>query len=168
MHKKFSRLGFFIIFFSISSTCLLFIPYPEAKFDELGCTDMTKDHHFDEMIEFPWRSYNQEIYLYINVSEGKITLQILDNEAYFNYLFEDLYVPYREFRNITELTTTIHLLPSFQGRGAILFIAEEDASFCRETKVSYFRYASSYGFFFLGIAVILFSYYINRRYKGKI
>lgn len=168
MHKKFSRLGFFIIFFSISSACLLFIPYPEAKFDELGCTDMTKDQHFTERIEFPWRSYNQDIYLYINVTEGILTLQILDNEAYFDYLFEDLYIPYREFRNITELNTTIHLLPSFQGIGAILFIAEEDTSLCKKINVSYFRYASSYGFFFLGIVVILISHCAYRRYKGKI
>lgn len=66
----------------------------------------------------------------------------------------------------------LQISPRFQGKMVIRFyadsgddVAEGDIIFYSEIKVSYIRYASSYGFVFLGVAVMLISYYGYRRYK---
>ena len=93
---------------------------------------------------------------------------------YPTYLKEEPYIPYWEVENITEFTKTIQISPPFQGNLFILFYAEEypvgeedDILYYSEIIVKYIRYASSYGSFFLGVAVLLVSSYAYRRYKWR-
>ncbi len=185
MTRKFPWLIFYIIVCSTASICLLFIPYPITKVLDDGNYSHTiskyKGYH-NIYVEFPWRSYNQEFFLnislpYGNISlpHGKISLQIFDINDLSSFFNEDLwgpYVRYLEVINTTGFTMNLQISPRFQGKMVIRFyadsgddVAEEDIIFYSEIKVSYLRYASSYGFVFLGIAVILISYYGYSRYR---
>ena len=167
MPRKFPWLLFFIVLFSTSSICLLFIPYHETKV-------LNNPTHFlgggiiwrDRIgVEFPWRSYNKEIFLNVSLTQGTINLQIFDNR-YNNE--EGLYW---EILNTTGFTTTIQISPPIKGYLYIYYdlqnVSDIFNDIYSEVKVSYLRYASSYGFFFLGVTVILISYYGYRRYKWR-
>ena len=189
MPRKFPWLIFYIIVFSTASVCLLFIPYPITKVLDDGNSSHTlsrsgyKSVH-GQYVEFPWRSYNQEFFLNIslphgNISlpHGKISLQIMDRNDLNSFKYGwpyDPYVPYLEVINTTGFTMNLQISPRFQGKMVIWFylddphdIDEEDIIFYSEIKVRYLRYASSYGLFFLGVAVILISYYGYRKYKWR-
>jgi len=189
MPRKFPWLIFYIIVFSTASACLLFIPYPITKVVDDGndchkfSLSLYKGAH-NEYVEFPWRSYNQEFFLnislpYGNISlpHGKISVQIFDINDLNSFFNEDRYGPYVRYLeaiNTTGFTMNLQISPRFQGIMVIRFyadspddVAEEDIIFYSEIEVSYLRYASSYGFIFLGIAVILISYYGYRRYKWR-
>ncbi len=180
MPRKFSWFIFFIIVSSTASAGLLFIPHPETKVLDSGYpTGMghglsQSNSYYREIIETPWRSHTQEIDLNIYVERGTISIQILDNIAFKFYLNGDPYAYYWEVENITTFTTSIQITPPFQSNIVLLFYAEEyplveedGILYWSELKVSYIRYASSYGLFFLGVAVILISYYGYRRYKWR-
>jgi len=178
MPRKFSWFIFFIILSSTASAGLLFIPYPETKALDSGYTvghGLSQFHsYYTLLVEFPWRSYTQEIFLNISVEQGTISLQLIDNKEFNRYLNGEPYIPYWGVENITEFTVIIHISPPFQSNIVILFyaeeypVAEEDTIlYYSELKVSYIRYASSYGLFFFGVAVILISYYGYRRYKWR-
>ena len=83
------------------------------------------------------------------------------------------YDPYWEVNNITMFENTIQINPSYQGLIFIIVSGDEITGdegsilLYSEITLSYFRYTSSYGFFSLGIAVILISSYGYRRYKWK-
>ncbi len=118
-------------------------------------------------IEFPWRSHSQEIFLNITVTEGNFTLQIINTNAGMDFLSGRPYVPYWEIINTTGFTANIQISPPAKGLRHILIYADNDAWFTKEIKISYLNYASSYGIFFLGVAVILISYYGYIKYKMK-
>ena len=187
MPRKFPWLIFYIIVFSTASVCLLFIPYPITKVIDDGNDSHTlsisgyKSAH-NEYVEFPWRSHTQEIFLNISLPHGnmslphgKISVQIFERNDLNSFFHEERYGPYRRYLeviNTTGFTMNLQISPRFQGKMVIRFylddeddIAEEDLIFYSEIKVSYLRYASSYGLFFLGVAVILISYYGYSRYK---
>ena len=178
MPRKFPWLIFYIIVFSIASVCLLFIPYPITKVLDDGNNSHTlsrsKSYH-EQNIEFPWRSYNQEIFLNISLPHGKISLQIMDRNDLNSFKYGwpyDPYIPYLEVINTTGFTMNLQISPQFQGKMVIWFylddqddVAEGDIIFYSEMEVSYLRHASSYGLFFLGVAATLISYYGYRRYK---
>lgn len=169
-HRKFSWIIFFIILVSTASVCLLFIPYPETKVIESGIhAGLSSDNPYTiRPVEFPWRSHSQEIFLNVTVTEGNISLQIIDTNAGMDFLSGRPYVPYWEIINTTGFTANIQISPPAKGLRHILIYAEDDAwFFIREIKISYLNYASSYGFFFLGVAVILISFYGYRRYKWR-
>ena len=188
MPRKFPWLIFYIIVFSTASACLLFIPYPITKVLDDGndnhhiSTSREYKGYYDKYVEFPWRSFNQEIFLnislpYGNISlpHGKISIQIMDRNDLNSFLYgwpHDPYVPYLEVINTTGFTMNIQIHPPLEGIMVIWFyyddaddIDEEDIIFYSKIKVSYHRYASSYGFVFLGITVILIFSYGYRRYK---
>jgi len=178
MSRKFPWFIFFIIFFSTSSICLLFIPYQETRHLDQGYP--IEEHIFSEisfttinMVEFPWRSFNQEIYLNISVFNATSSLQIIDQFEINSFFTGEPYVPYWEVDNITVYENTIQITPSFQGYIFILVSGDEIAGdevsilLYSEITVHYLRYASSYGFVFLGVAVILISSYGYRRYKWR-
>ena len=179
MPRKFSWLVFFIILFSSASICLLFIPYQIKKSIDPGYPMLRHGvsnyaPYYLQDVEFPWRSHTQEIFLNISVTQGTISLQIMNGKEYTYHLKGEPFQPYWEVRNTTGFTTNIQMSPPFQGNIFMLFyfeenfIAEEDfIMFYSEIKVSYIRYASSYGLFFLGVAVLLISYYGYRRYKWR-
>ncbi len=178
MPRKFSWLIFFIILSSTVSLCLLFVPYPETKTLDRGYPVghglSSHNSYYIDWFEFPWRSHSQEIFLNISVERGTISLQIIDSKGFKSFLNEEPYIPYWEVENITEYIATIQIIPPFQGNTFILFHAEEypvgeedDILYFSEIIISYIRYASSYGLFFLGVTVVLISSYGYRRYKWR-
>jgi len=106
------------------------------------------------------------IFLNLSLTQGNITLKIIDRYVRVYHSFGENEEPYYEVISTIGFTTTIKLTPPFQ-EGSILISAEENTYFYGEIKVSYLRYASSYGFFFLGLAVLLISYYGYRKYKWR-
>ncbi len=170
MHRKFSWTFFFIIIFSTSSICLLIIPYPETYNFKIGESPARvslsgQNSYAIIPFEFPWRSYSQEIFINITLAQGTISIQILDTKEVGYYLSGWSYIPYWEEINSTGFATNIQISSPFKGYRYILFHTEDDVSFFVEIKMSCLRYASSYGFFFLGVAVILIFYYGYSRYK---
>ena len=108
---------FFIILSSTSSVCLLFIPYPETQVINNpthypGGGSMWTDR---KDVEFPWRSYNKQIFLNVSITDGTINLQIFDNMYYYE---EGLYW---EILNTTGFTTTIQISPPIKGYLFIYF-----------------------------------------------
>ena len=156
---------FFIISCSIASLCLLFIPYPETQVINNPTNIPGGGKSWMDRIEvgFPWRAYNKEIFLNVSLTQGTINLQIFDNR-YNNE--EGLYW---EILNTTGFTTTIQIYPPNKGFLFIYFDPQNGSSIFHdiysEIKISYLRYASSYGFVFLGIVVILISHYGYIKYK---
>ena len=174
MHRKFSWLIFFIILCSTASLCILFIPYPETQVihnpypgQEEGYWGFSSGF----VVEFPWRSYNKEMFLNVSLTQGSIDLRIFDR--YVDYDEEGgSYIPYWEILNITRFTTTIKISPPIKGYLYIHFDPQNVSDYFNgqiyiEIKLSYLRYASSYGFFFLGLAVLLISYYGYHKYKWR-
>ena len=165
---------FFINFYSFISLILLFVPFPKSDVisPDYGFYSL-KGGSYSHQSVLPWRSFNQEIEINLNITEGKITLQILDKKAYSDWLknsslgFQSSnipYYPYFQLVNITELNTKILLDPPFQEMVAILYIAEEDSTFYANIKLNYMTYSSNYGFFFLVIVIIMICYYSYKRY----
>jgi len=163
---------FFIILCSTASLCLLIIPYPETQ------VKYNPYHSLEEgyssfsggiVFEFPWRSYNKEMFLNVSLTNGTINLQIYDRYVY--YYERGIYNPYWEILNTTGFMTTIKLSPPIKDYLYIRFdpqnVSDVFDDIYSEIKVSYLRYASNYGFFFLGVAVLLISYYGYRKYKWR-
>ncbi|HDZ18639.1 hypothetical protein LCGC14_1908130 [marine sediment metagenome] len=180
MPRKFSWFIFFIIVSSTASAGLLFIPYSVTKVIDWGYPTGSGhglsqfNSYYTQPVEFPWRSHTQEIFLNISVERGTISIQMLGVKEFKFYLNGDPYAYYWEVENITTFTTSIQITPPFQSNIVLLFYAEEyplveedGILYWSELKVSYIRYASSYGLFFFGVAVILISSYGYRRYKWR-
>ncbi|KKM01118.1 hypothetical protein LCGC14_1797630 [marine sediment metagenome] len=171
MRKKFSWLIFFIILCSTASLCLLIIPYPETQVIHNPYQTQGGYGGFSSgfIVEFPWRSYNKEVFLNVSLTEGTINLQLFDRQVY--YYEYGIYNPYWEILNTTGFTTTIKLSQPIKRYLYIHFdpqnVSDVIDYIYSEVKVSYFRYASNYGFFFLGLAVLLISYYEYRKYKWR-
>lgn len=103
-----------------------------------------------------------------------ITFQILvDHFNIASFFRGEPYGSYWEVNNITVFENTIQITPSIQGNIFVIVSGDEIAGdetsilLYSEITVKYLRYASSYGFVFLGIAVILISSYGYRRYKWR-
>jgi len=168
MQIKINWKKFFIIFFSIIGLGLLFIPFPKTKIVSEGIFTVRTGNYDSIIVDFPWRSFNQEIIINLNITEGNLTLQILDSKAYWEWLLEEPYDPYFQRTNITELNTKILLDPPLQGPVAIVVFVEEGLTYSKDIKANYYFYYNNYGIFFLSIAIILISYYIYQRYKRKL
>ena len=173
MHRKFLWLIFFIILCSTASLCILYIPYPETqvKYNPTYSPGGGATWSDGKEVEFPWRAYNKEMFLNVSLTQGTIDLRIFDR--YVDYDDEGgSYIPYWEILNTTGFTTTIRISPPIKGYLYIKFNLQNVSDYFNgqiyvEIKVRYLRYASSYGFFFLGVAVILISYYIYLRYQYR-
>ena len=165
MKLKFSWLLFFIILFGTSGIGLMLIPFPINEEGDTGYQTLFKGDYSGKSIIFPSRSFNQEIYVNITLIEGKLTIFLLDSEQARNFWMGQSYTPYWEIINSTGILTTIQINPPFQFSGRLMFYCEEDSTFQREIIVSYFRYYTSYAVVFIGIAILLISFYFYRKYK---
>jgi hypothetical protein len=107
------------------------------------------------------------MFLNVSLTQGTINLQIFDKYVYRG----ENYTAYWEILNTTGFTTTIKLSPPIKEYLYIRFdpqnVSDKFNNIYIEIKVSYSRYASNYGFFFIGFAVILISYYGYRKYKWR-
>jgi len=166
MRKKINWKIFFIIFFSIIGLGLLFTPFPKTIIVcERGESNILKGNYGLDTVTFPWRSFNQEIIINLNITEGNLTLQILEPIENWKREQGEPYDTYFKRTNITELNTTILLDPPLQGFIEIVYIVDEDSTIYKNLEVNYYFYYNNYGIFFLSIAIILISYYIYQRYK---
>ena len=152
--------------FGTSGVSLMFIPFPiNEEGDSFAYQTLFKGDYSVKSLMFPSGSFNQEIFVNITFNEGKLTIFLLDSEQEYNFWMGHSYTPYWEGVNITNVLTTIQINPPFHLTGALIFYCEEDSTFQREIHVSYFRYYTSYAVVFLGIMIVLISYYYYRKYK---
>jgi len=166
MKLKFSWLLFFIILFGMSAVSLMLIPFPiNEEVNSYEYRTISKGDYNFQSLWFPSGSFNQKLYLNITLIEGKLTIRLLDDEQDYNFWMGLSYTPYWEVINITDVLTTIQINPPFQFSGRLMFYGEEDSIYQEEIYVSYFRYYTSYAVVFLGIAILLISYYFYRKYK---
>jgi len=178
MPRKFPWLIFFIILFTTSSICLLFIPYQETRHLDQGYPIEEHKYRnigftkFDDIV-FPWRSFNQEIHFNITAFNATVSLQIIYIFDMGSFILGKPYDPYWEVNNISIFESSVQINPSYQGFLYIIISGEEIANnealilLYSEITVTYLRYASNYGFVFLSIAIILISSYGYRRYRWK-
>lgn len=167
MRKKLSQNEFFIVFFSIISIIMLFVPFQKTEVPiYYGIDGYDKGDFGIDTFNLPWRSYNQELELNLTIISGKLRLLILDNTNAINFFTQKPINPYLQVENITkDLYIKIFLNPPMQGSINILFIAEEFTWLKRDIILRYTFFHSNYGFFFLGIVFIFSSYYIYKKYK---
>lgn len=165
MQIKINWKKFFIIFFSIIGLGLLFTPFLKTI---IVCEKVESNilkGNYGYIVTFPWRSFNQEIIINFNITEGNLTLQILEPIENWKREQGEPYDTYFKRTNITELNTTILLDPPLQGLIEIVYIVDEDSTIYKNLEVNYYFYYNNYGIFFLSIAIILISYYLYQRYK---
>ena len=152
--------------FGTSGVSLMFIPFPvHEEGDSFAYQTLFKGDYGYKSLTFPSGSFNQEIYLNITLNEGKLTIFLLDDEQWLNFWRGHSYTPYWEVINSTDVLTTIQINPPFHFSGMLIFYGEEDSIYQGEIYVSYFRYYTSYAVVFLGIMIVLISYYFYRKYK---
>jgi len=144
----------------------MLIPFPiNEEVNSFEYNTVIKGDNDFHSLWFPSGSINQEVYLNITLIEGKLTITLLDDEQWYNFWMGHSYTPYWEVINITDVLTTIQINPPFQFSGFLIFYGEEDSIYQGEIFVSYYRYYTSYAVVFLGIAILLISYYFYRKYK---
>ncbi len=144
----------------------MIIPFPiNEEVTSYEYRTISKGDNNFQSLWFPSRSFNQKLYLNITLIEGKLTIRLLDDEQERNFWMGHSYTPYWEIVNSSDVLITILINPPFQFYGFLIFYGEEDSIYQEEIYVSYFRYYTSYAVVFLGIAILLISYYFYRKYK---
>ena len=132
---------------------MLLVPFPKTII--YSAEESPWLNSSDEFI-LPWRSYDQQIYLNLTLVYGNLSLFITDREAYFNWNQGRDFQSYYQIGNITDtLTISIQFNPPITQTMYILYIPSEDSDFHRELRINYTFFHSNYGFFFLGIAIIV-------------
>jgi len=150
----------------MSSVSLIVIPFPiTEEANSFTYRTINKGENNFQRFWFPSGSINQEIYMNITVIEGNLTIMLLDDEQEYNFWVQQSYTPFWEVINITDILTTIQINPPFHFSGFLIFYGEEDSIYHGEIYASYFRYYTSYAVVFLGIMIVLISYYFYRKYK---
>ena len=152
--------------FGTSGVSLMVIPFPiTEEANSYTYQTLIKGENNFQSLRFPSGSINQEVYLNLTVIEGNLTIILLDDEQEYNFWMGLPYTPYWEVINITDVLTTIQINPPFHFSGFLIFYGEEDSIYQGEIYISYFRYYTSYAVVFLGITIVLVSYYFYRKYK---
>ena len=143
----------------------MFISFPiEEEVNSYAYRTIIKGDNSFQSLRFPPGSFNQKIYLNITLIEGKLTIRLLDDEQARNFWMGYSYTIYWEVINSTDVLTTIQIDPPFHFSGLLIFYGEENSIYQGEIYVSYFRYYTSYAVVFLGITIVLISYYFYRKY----
>lgn len=162
--------GILVSFISFS-LALFFIPYREESaygyFDPY--VGIARSEGADYMIDIPvpWRSHTQALEILLNVSKGKVNMLIMDKTEYLNWRWELPYTPFLQYENITFFDDVIRFDPPLEGLIFILIVAVEDSTINPKMWFSHLIYHSNYGFFFLGISLILGLVYLNQIRQKK-
>ena len=152
--------------FGTSGVSLMVIPFPiTEEANSYTYQTLIKGENNFQSLQFPSGSINQEVYLNLTVIEGNLTIMLLDGEQWRNFWMGHSYTPYWEIINSTDVLITIKINPPFPFSGHFIFYGEEDSIYQGEIYISYFRYYTSYAVVFLGITIVLVSYYFYRKYK---
>ena len=170
MSRKITQQEFIILFFSITSIILLLVPFPKTIiFPAEGIYGVNSGSFHDDDFNLPWRSYDQQIVLNLTIVSGNLSLMVLDHDAYNTWRFEDQEIQsYYQIGNITDtLILTIPFTSPITHYMHILYIPSEYSEFRRELKISYTFFHTNYGFFFLGIALIVGGRYGYVKIKNR-
>ena len=158
--------------FTILALALLLIPYkvttyypgpqPNDRFETW--IDENQTNSMDYYL--PWRSYDQQFSIYINASEGRFTIEILNQYSLWDKTVGREYEAYFRVTNLTFFEDIITLYPLQNGPIYITITAEEYTVLNASSILTYYSYYSNYGFFFLGISLLLTSFYVYQKFKG--
>ena len=157
---------------TILALALLLIPYkvttyyPGPESNDRSQASMDENQRISMNYYIPWRSYDQQFSIYVNASEGKFTLEILNSN---NFWKKDLGEDYEAFYKMTNLTffeDFVSLDPPQDGPIYITMTAEEYTILSYYSILTYYSYYSNYGFFFLAISLLLTSFYVYQKIKG--
>jgi len=159
--------------FTILALALLLIPYKVTTFypgpdpNERYYTEIFENQRSYMDYYLPWRSYNQQFSIYINATEGKFTVEILNSNNFWKKDMGQDYEAYYKIMNLTFFEETVPLDPPLKGSIFITITAQEDTVLSANSILTYFSFYSNYGFFFLAISLILTSFYLYQKQKGK-
>jgi len=169
MSRKITQQEFIILFFSIMSMVLLLVPFPKTIiYPAEGNFQVYPGNFPSDHFIFSWRSYNQQIDLNVTIVYGNISLFILDSEALSKWYQDQDFQAYYQIGNITDtLILSIQFNPPITQYMNILYYSSEESSFQRELRINYTFFHSNYGFFFLGIALIVGGRYIYVKIKNR-
>ena len=170
MSRKINQQEVIILFFSITSIVLLLVPFPKTiTYPAEGIHCVNPGNFHDDNFNLPWRSYDQQIVLNLTIVNGNLSLMVLDHDAYKTWRFEDQDIQsYYQIGNITDtLILTIPFTSPITNYMHILYIPSENSEFRRELKISYIFFHTNYGFFFLGIALIVGGRYGYVKIKNR-
>ena len=158
--------------FTVLALLLLLIPYKVTHYDpspdpnERNHTEIAENQRNSMEYYLPWRSYNQRLNIYVNASEGKFTVEILDSNNFWKKNIGEDYETLYKMTNLTFFEDIISLDPPQEGQIVIAITAEEYTVISFSSMLTYYSYYSNYGFFFLAISLLLISYYVYQKFKG--
>ena len=148
------------------SLLLLFIPYQEKErygyFDPYAGISRLQGEEYPVTIFTPWRSHDQTLKILLNVSMGKVNMEIMNIENHIKWLNQEPYSTYLQYINITFFDDVLHFQPPFDRLIFILITAVVDSTINPKMWFSQLLYYNNYGLFFLSISSILGLVYLNQ------
>lgn len=158
--KRRWKLGILSLLISIS---LLFLFIPINGKHDFGFIDIPSpttqeigDSH-NGYYSTPWRSFDFKLFIFANVSIGKISLIFLNHENHLNKIRGHNFTSSLELINITGLVDeAIDIDPELASRGLVILRVEENATYFIDLDLTYLFYLNSYGLFFSGITIVIF------------
>ena len=158
--KRRWKIGIFSFLISIS-LLFLFIPingkYDFEFIDVPSPTTQEKGISGNDHYSTPWRSFDFKLFIFANVSIGKISLIFLNQTNYMNKAMGNNFTSSLEFINITGLVDeAININPELASRGFVILRVEENATYFIDLDLTYLFYLNSYGLFFSGITIVIF------------
>jgi hypothetical protein len=158
--------------FTILAIALLLVPYKATTYNpgfepnDLSQKSMDENQRTYLDYNLPWRSYNQQFGIYVNASEGKFTVEILNSNNFWKKEFDQDYEALFKISNITFFENSVIIDPPQEGLIFITITAEAYTVISYNSMLTYYSYYSNYGFFFLAISLLLTSFYVYQKVKG--
>ena len=158
--------------FTVLALLLLSIPYKVTLYDpspdpnDRNHTEISENQRNYMDYYLPWRSYNQRLNIYINASEGKFTVEILNSNNFWKKDLGEAYEAFYKMTNLTFFENIVSLDPPQEGLIFIAITAEEYTVISFSSILTYYSYYSNYGFFILAISFLLTAFYVYQKFKG--
>jgi hypothetical protein len=119
----------------------------------------------------PWRSFNQNLSLNIEVKNGTISLLVLNDTALYNFNNNNSFNPYIIKDNVSEAQISIPIKPPVRGDlTLVLWTDVSEAILCGKAVLKYFYFNTNFGIFliFIGtLGVIYYLYKSNKHFKSQ-
>jgi hypothetical protein len=107
-------LAFVCIGFIVGSVLSFTIPYQREQMILWGSNFGILDHLTDSShVEFPFRSYNQSIDIFLQCTNGSLDIVILKSTEWDAWNNGENYSAYYEMKNVTSVMTTVEINPPY-------------------------------------------------------
>ena len=167
--KKKKLLIISIIFISVG-IILILVPFPATKtvFERENSTILSGNFYIAHT-QYPWRSYNQLVYVDIEAFNGTFTFLMLDEIGFSNWIGHLPFYSFYQANNITEVETTIFIEPPYLDHLHFIIIANSTIYYSALIEVHYLDYFTSWGGLSIGIGLVpIFYLLILKRRKKRI